>query len=30
VSEQLVVTPARNEKGMAQATFDITLASAAR
>ena len=30
VPEQLVVTPARNDKGVAQATFDITLASAAR
>jgi len=28
VAEQLVVTPARNEKGVAQATFDITLAKA--
>jgi protocatechuate 3,4-dioxygenase beta subunit len=30
VADQLVVVPARNDKGVAQATFDITLASAAR
>ena len=28
IPEQLVVTPARNEKGVAQASFDITLARA--
>jgi protocatechuate 3,4-dioxygenase beta subunit len=28
IPEQLVVTPTRNDKGVAQASFDITLANA--
>jgi protocatechuate 3,4-dioxygenase beta subunit len=30
IPEQLVVAPTRNDKGVAQASFDITLASASR